>query len=129
MTGALARIEARHLARSPLLWLGLALAAAFSALELLTAWPALAGDDLLAYRAGFVVGGGALLAGAWLGLRDRTTSATDLLTVTPTAPWRLLRAQLAGVAVVTAAGFAVADRKSTRLNSSHCTPSRMPSSA
>jgi hypothetical protein len=108
MTGALARIEARHLARSPLLWLGLALAAAFSALELLTAWPALAGDDLLAYRAGFVVGGGALLAGAWLGLRDRTTSAADLLTVTPTAPWRLWRARLAGVAVVTAAGFAVA---------------------
>jgi hypothetical protein len=73
MTGALFRIEARHLARSPLLWLGLALAAAFAALELLTVWPALAGDDLLAYRAGFVVGGGALLAGAWLGLRDRTT--------------------------------------------------------
>jgi hypothetical protein len=33
-TGTLARIEARHLARSPLLWLGLGLAAALAALEM-----------------------------------------------------------------------------------------------
>jgi hypothetical protein len=105
MTGALARIEARHLARSPLLWIGLALAAAFAALELLTVWPALAGDDLVAYRAGVVVAGGALLAGAWLGLRDQASGAGDLVAVTPTAAWRLWRARLAGVAVATAAGF------------------------
>ena len=99
------RIEARHLARSPLLWLGVVLAAAFAAMELLTVWPVLAGDDLLAYRDGFVVAGGALLAGAWLGLRDRATGAADLVAVTPTAPWRLWRARLAGVAVAAAGAF------------------------
>jgi hypothetical protein len=107
MTGALARIEGRHLARLPLLWLGLGLAAAFSALELRTGWPVLAGDDLIAYRAGVVVAGGALLAGAWLGLRDRTSGAADLVAVTPTAAWRLWRARLAGVAVVAAAACTV----------------------
>jgi hypothetical protein len=107
MTGALARIEARHLARSPLLWLGVALALAGAAIELSAFWPALAGDDLVAYRDGFVVGGGALLAGAWLGLRDRVSGAADLVAVTPTAPWRLWRARLAAVAVVAPGAFAV----------------------
>jgi hypothetical protein len=59
---SLARIEARHLARSPLLWLGVVLAAALATLELIAFWPVLAGDDLVAYRDGFVVAGGALLA-------------------------------------------------------------------
>jgi hypothetical protein len=105
MTRALARIEARHLARSPLLWLGVVLAAAFTAIELVGFWPVLAGDDLIAYRDGFVVAGGALLAGAWLSLRDRRTGAADLVAVTPTAPWRLLLARLAGVAAAGALAF------------------------
>jgi hypothetical protein len=104
---AVARIEARHLARSPLLWLGVALAAAGALIELYPVWPVLAGDDLFAYRDGFVVGGGALLAGAWLALRDRATGAADLVAVTPTAPWRLWRTRLASVAVVAAGAFAV----------------------
>jgi hypothetical protein len=104
---ALFGIEARHLARSPLLWLGVALAAAGAVIELYPVWPVLAGDDLFAYRDGFVVGGGALLAGAWLALRDRATGAADLVAVTPTAPWRLWRARLASVAVVAAGAFAV----------------------
>jgi hypothetical protein len=103
--GSLARIEVRHLARSPLLWLGVVLAVALAALELVSFWPVLAGDDLVAYRDGFVVAGGALLAGAWVALRDRTTGAGDLLAVTPTAPWRLWRARLAGIAVVAAGAF------------------------
>jgi hypothetical protein len=103
---ALFRIEARHLARSPLLWLGFALAAAGAALEMSWFLPALAGDDLLAYRnSGLLLSGGAVLAGAWLGLRDRATGAADLLAVTPTAPWRLQRARLAAVAVVAAGVF------------------------
>jgi hypothetical protein len=104
---ALWRIEARHLARSPLLWTGVVLAAGFAAMELLSVWPVLAGDDLLAYRDGFIVAGGALLAGAWLALRDRSTGAADLVAVTPTAPWRLWRARLAAVAVAAAAAFTV----------------------
>jgi hypothetical protein len=106
-SGALARIEARHLARSPLLWAGLALALPLLYLELDATWPALAGDDQLAYFVVSVVGGGALLAGAWLALRDRTTGAADLVAVTPTAPWRLQRTRLASVAVVAAGLFVV----------------------
>jgi hypothetical protein len=105
---ALVRIEARHLARSPLLWLGFALAAAGAALEMSWFLPALAGDDLLAYTSGgLLLSGGAVLAGAWLGLRDRATGAADLLAVTPTAPWRLQRARLAAVVVVAAGVFTV----------------------
>jgi hypothetical protein len=105
---AVARIEARHLVRSPLLWVGAALAAALTALEMSWFLPALAGDDLLAYTAGGLpLGAGALLAGAWLGLRDQTTGAADLVAVTPTAPWRLWRARLVGVAAAAAGVFAV----------------------
>jgi hypothetical protein len=105
---ALFRIEARHLARSPLLWLGFALAAAGAALEMSWFLPALAGDDLLAYTSGgLLLSGGAVLAGAWLGLRDRATGAADLVAVTPTAPWRLQRTRLVAVAVVAAGVFTV----------------------
>jgi hypothetical protein len=103
-----ARIEARHLARSPLLWLAFALAAALAALEMSWYLPALAGDDLLAYTSGgLLLSGGAVLAGAWLGLRDRVTGAVDLVAVTSTAPWRLQRARLGSVAVVAAGVFGV----------------------
>ena len=105
---AVARIEARHLARSPLLWLAFALAAALAALEMSWYLPALAGDDLLAYTSGgLLLSGGAVLAGAWLGLRDRATGAADLVAVTPTAPWRLWRARLGSVAMVAAGVFSV----------------------
>jgi hypothetical protein len=106
MSGIL-RIEARHLARSPLLWLAFALAAWTIANELSGYVPALTGDDLLVYRSGFLGAAGAVWAGAWLGLRDRVSGAADLVTVTPTAPWRLWRARLAGVAVVAAGAYAV----------------------
>jgi hypothetical protein len=107
---AVTRIEARHLCRSPLLWLGLGLALALMTVSQLPfmSWPVLAGDDLYGYQAGYPLGGGALLAGAWLGLRDRTTGAADLVAVTPTAPWRLVGARMAGVAAVVTGAFAVA---------------------
>ena len=107
---AVARIEARHLVRSPLLWIGFALALALLTVSQLPfmSWPVLAGDDLYGYQTGYLLGGGALLAGAWLGLRDRATGAADLVAVTPTAPWRLVGARLAGVAVVAAGAFVVA---------------------
>jgi len=105
-----AGIEARHLARSPLLWLGLGLALTLVTLMQVPfrAWPMLTGDDLLAYQTGFWVGGGTMLAGAWLGLRDRTSGAVDLVAVTPTAPWRLVGARLAAIAVVAIGVLAVA---------------------
>jgi hypothetical protein len=106
-SGALARIEARHLARSPLLWAGVALALPVLFLTLSPNWPALAGDDLVAYLPVSVFGSGALLAAAWLGLRDRVTGAAELVAVTPTAPWRLQQTRLAGVAAVAAGAFAL----------------------
>jgi hypothetical protein len=103
MTGSLVRIEARHLARSPLLWIGFLLAA-YGGVWVVRS-PLLAGDDVVAYQNGFLVSAGAVWAGAWLGMRDRTSGATDLLAVTPTAPWRLWRARLAALAPVAAAVF------------------------
>jgi hypothetical protein len=109
MTPALVRIEARHLARSALLWLGVALGVAMVAPEMSFYLPALAGDDVIVYRGGgLLISGGALLAGAWVGLRDRVSGATELVAVTPTAPWRPWQARLAGVAVAAAGVFAVA---------------------
>ena len=107
MTASLARIEARRLARSPLLWLGVVLGVASVTPALWSTWPVLAGDDLLAYQTSLLVGAGAVWAGAWLALRDRTSGATDLLAVTPTAPWRLWWARLAALASVIAAVFAL----------------------
>jgi hypothetical protein len=107
MTGALSRIEARHLARSPLLWLGIVLGAASVAPALWSTWPILAGDDLLASQNSLLVGTGAVWAGAWLALRDRTSGAGDLLVVTPTAPWRLWWSRVAALAAVSAAVFAL----------------------
>jgi hypothetical protein len=106
MSGIL-RVEARHLARSPLLWLGFALAAWVIAGSLWSYWPSLPGEALLAYESGFLVSAGAVWAGAWLGLRDRVSGAADLVTVTPTPPWRLWRARLAGVAAVAAGAYAL----------------------
>jgi hypothetical protein len=106
MSGIL-RVEARHLARSPLLWLGFAVATWAIASELWRYWPTLTGEAMLVYTTGFLGGAGAVWAGAWLGLRDRVSGAADLVTVTPTAPWRLWRARLAGVAVVAAGAYAV----------------------
>jgi hypothetical protein len=99
------RIEARHLARSPVLWTGFALAA-FGAQQG-SGWPALDVDDLLAYQTGFLVSAGAVWAGAWLGLRDRATGAADLVAVTPTAAWRLWQARLAALVPACAAAFAL----------------------
>jgi hypothetical protein len=107
MIGALSRIEARHLARSTLLWLGIVLGAASVAPALWSTWPVLAGDDLLASQNSLLVGTGAVWAGAWLALRDRTSGAGDLLVVTPTAPWRLWWSRVAALAAVSAAVFAL----------------------
>ena len=108
-TAALVRIEARHVARSPLLWFGAALAAGLVGLELSWYLPALAGNDVIVYRGGgLLISGGAVLAGAWAALRDRTTGAADLVAVTPTAPWQAWRGRLAGVALAAAGVFTVA---------------------
>jgi hypothetical protein len=104
---AVAWIEVRHLARSPLLWLGVALAVWTAALNLRAEWPTLTFGALAAYQYGFLMSAGVVWAGAWLGLRDRVSGAADLVTVTPTAPWRLWRARLASVTALAAGAFAL----------------------
>jgi hypothetical protein len=104
---AVARIEARHLARSPLLWLGVALATWTAAVNLRVEWPTLTFGAVAAYEYGFLMSAGVVWAGAWLGLRDRVSGAADLVTVTPTAPWRLWSARLASVAALAAGAFAL----------------------
>ena len=104
---AVARIEARHLARSPLLWLGVALATWTAAVNLRADWPTLTFGARAAYEYGFLMSAGVVWAGAWLGLRDRVSGAADLVTVTPTAPWRLWSARLASVAALAAGAFAL----------------------
>ena len=75
---AVAGIEARHLARSPLLWLGVALAAASVAPALWSSWPVLAGDDLLAYQWSAIA--------QPTTLRDHTSRSGHGPTTTPTRP-------------------------------------------
>lgn len=101
----LARSDARHLLRSPLLWLGVALAAWFCWLRMAPALPLLARDDQVLYENALAVGGGAFLAGAWLGLRDERHRVAEVLAVTPTAPARLWYARLSAVAVAGAGVF------------------------
>jgi hypothetical protein len=101
----LARSDARHLLRSPLLRLGVGLAAWICWLRMATALPLLPGDDQVLYESALAVGGGAFLAGAWLGLRDERHRVAEVLAVTPTAPARLWYARLSAVAVAGAGVF------------------------
>jgi hypothetical protein len=79
----LALFEARRLARSPVLWLGVVLVATPAIIETRTLWPMLEGDDMTAHGVGLWLSGFATLAGGWLGLRDRRTGTESLVNVTP----------------------------------------------
>jgi hypothetical protein len=112
----LALFEARRLARSPILWLGVVLVAAGTMPDIFTFWPMIEGNDLIAHDSSLWFMGFAALAGGWLGLRDRRTGAEALVGVTPAdgratvVPARigaLLGASLTGFALVFAAALAV----------------------
>ena len=66
-----------------------------------------------------------ILAGATTKALTATLGHDQVIRAMPNTPARLGK----GVTVWYATPETTADRKSTRLNSSHCTPSRMPSSA
>lgn len=103
MTG-LVRIDARHVARSPLLWLGALVAAVYLLASVFSSMAAQAGNDVLAQQSTVWLAGGAVLAGAWLGLRDSLSGVEDALAVTPTPAWRL---ELARVVAASAAATGV----------------------
>lgn len=105
---ALARIDARHLARSPLLLGGLVLGLLISGLTLFSTPTVLPfADELLYQYGGLLLGCGALLAGAWLGLRDDASGVSECLAATPTPAWRRERARLVAAVLGTAGVFAV----------------------
>jgi len=64
-------------------------------------------DELLYAYGGWWLGCGALLAGAWLGLRDRASGTVECLAATPTPAWRRERARLAPAVLAAAAVFAL----------------------
>lgn len=106
---ALVRIDAPHVARSPLLLGGLVLGLAICALALFSTPTRLPlADELLSTYGALALGCGALLAGAWLGLRDRASGAAECLAATPTPVWRRERARMAAAVLAAAGVFALA---------------------
>ena len=112
----LALLEARRLARSPILWLGVILVTAGGMVDINAIWPMLEGNDLIAHDLSLWLMGFAALAAGWLGLRDRRTGAEALVGVTPAdaraivVPARiaaLLAACLGSFALVFGAALAV----------------------
>lgn len=80
---ALALFEAKKILRNPLLWLGATLLGAFSWLNAREFWPLIPDDVAFAYQGAVVLAAFALLVGAWVGLRDRTSGADGFLASTP----------------------------------------------
>jgi len=104
----LIRIDARHLARSPLLLGGLVLGLLICGLALFSTPTRLPlADELLYTYGGLALGCGALLAGTWLGLRDEASGAAECLAATPTPAWRRERARLAAAVLAAAGVFAL----------------------
>jgi hypothetical protein len=80
---ALALFEARKVARNPLLWAGFALLLAFVVLNMNGYWSSVPEDAGYAHEGLVALVPFALLAGAWVGLRDGTTGATRVIESTP----------------------------------------------
>ncbi|HEX2296827.1 MAG TPA: hypothetical protein VHN37_16160 [Actinomycetota bacterium] len=101
----LARFEARKVLRNPLLWLGAALLFAFGVGNAVSYWPSIPADGEYVHEGLVVLAPFALLVGALLGLRDRTSRAESVLASTPlvarglVVPARMAALALASVGV------------------------------
>jgi hypothetical protein len=110
----LALFEAKKVLRNPLLWLGAALLGAFSWLNAREFWPLIPDDIGFAYQGVVVLAAFALLVGAWVGLRDRTSGAEGVLASTPlrqrglVVPARMAALAASGCAVFLLVSGAVA---------------------
>lgn len=80
---ALTLFEARKVARNPLLWAGSLLLLAFAMLNMNGYWSSVPEDAGYAHEGLVALAPFALLAGAWVGLRDRTTGAARVIESTP----------------------------------------------
>lgn len=101
---ALALFEAKKILRNPLLWLGAGLLGAFSWLNAREFWPLIPDDVAFAYQGVVVLAAFAMLVGAWVGLRDRTSGADGVLACTPLRQRGLVVP--ARMAALAAGGFA-----------------------
>jgi len=104
---ALIGIETKHLLRSILIGIGVVGAVVATFRGSSGEWPTLAGADGVALRAGDFMGAFALLAGAWLGLRDNRTGAHELVGSTPTPPGSVRGRRLLSLAIVSTAAFSL----------------------
>lgn len=108
----LALFEARKAARNPLVWIGAALVIAFGVLNAVAYWPSVPEDAEYAYGGLAAFAAFAVLVGAWVGLRDRTSGAETVIASTPlqgralVAPARMAALACVAVAACTTA-FAV----------------------
>jgi hypothetical protein len=108
----IAFLELRRLARSPILWLGIALVTLGAMPDIFAFWPLLEGNDLIAHDlahdlALWFMSFSALAAG-WLGLRDRRTGAHALVGVTPAdAAASIVPARIAALLLASLTAFAL----------------------
>ncbi len=100
-------VEVRHLAASPLPWLGVVLSASAAVRSMHNYWPTLAGDDALTYHYGFLVGSFLLASGALLGIRDRRTRVREVLGSSATPAWKLWALRLGALAIAAGGAFAL----------------------
>lgn len=106
---ALAWFEARKVARNPFVWVGAALLVAVALLNAWGYWPSVPEDGEYVHEGLVVLAAFALLVGAWVGLRDRTSGAEGLIGSTPLRGRGLLApARMAALSVVAAAACALA---------------------
>ncbi|MGH2716704.1 MAG: hypothetical protein ACRDM7_23025 [Thermoleophilaceae bacterium] len=104
----LALVEARRLARSPILWLGVLLVIWGGTFDNSVITPMLEGDDLRAHDAAIWHVCFATLAAGWLALRDRRTGAEALVGVTPAdGKATVVPARIAAVVATCFGGFAL----------------------
>lgn len=82
---ALALFESWRVLRSPLLWLGAALVGAYVWLNMREVWPVVPLDVEFVYGGTPALAAFGILAGGWLGLRDRRNRTESLIRSTPAA--------------------------------------------
>lgn len=98
---ALVLFEARKAARNPLVWIGAALMFGVATLNAVGYWPSVPDDAGFAYEGLLACAPFVLLVGAWLGLRDRTSGAEQLVASTPyRARGLVVPARMGAVALV-----------------------------
>lgn len=97
--------ELRSLAKSPFVWIGLTVAAAYIGLQMRGLWPVLSSVDAIIFTGALPLSAGCLVAGAWLGMRDRKVGVAEIVEASPSSGARVTGERLAALAIVAGAAF------------------------